>query len=243
NQAYVSITLNDSRPDGLVVPGISSASWNLPVSVGSWVSAFGINLAPRTEAATPGPLPTTLGGVRVHVGFAATGAADFLAPLLYVSPTQINYRMTPGDASVSEGTFAFVTIETVGKPFVQEGVAVPVSGIAPGFFTMGKAGLAAASAVRVTGAGVQTPVSVFSCSTQGCAAAPIDLSTGSVYLSLYGTGFSSATASDAGCTAAGISLPVVYAGPQIQVPGVDQLNVALPGTLAGAGAVSVQCAI
>jgi uncharacterized protein (TIGR03437 family) len=49
-----------------------------------------VNLAPQVEAAAASPYPTTLGGIRVHVSYRSQ-TNDILAPLLYVSPTQINY--------------------------------------------------------------------------------------------------------------------------------------------------------
>ena len=57
-----------------------------PQSAGALVSLFGRNLAPRAEAAARLPLPTELGGVQVLV----LGRA---APLLYVSPGQINFQL------------------------------------------------------------------------------------------------------------------------------------------------------
>lgn len=56
-----------------------------PQSPGALVTLFGQNLAPRTEAATSVPLPTELAGTQVLI----LGQA---APLLYVSPGQINFQ-------------------------------------------------------------------------------------------------------------------------------------------------------
>jgi uncharacterized protein (TIGR03437 family) len=41
------------------------------------------------------------------------------------------------------------------------------------------------------------------------------------------------------CTIAGQSVPVTYAGPQPQFPGLDQVDVLLPASLKGAGQVRV----
>jgi len=74
---------------------------------------------------------------------------------------------------------------------------------------------------------------------------PIDVSTGTVYLILFGTGFDApvdATASSfrSPCppntsTQCEHDLSVTYAGPQAQFPGLDQVNVLLPASLAGSG--------
>ena len=67
---------------------------------------------------------------------------------------------------------------------------------------------------------------------------PIDVSTGDVYLILFGTGFD-VPPFGAGVLIGTQSLTASYAGPQAQFPGVDQLNVLLPKSLAGTGRASV----
>ncbi len=71
----------------LIFSAYNSASY-LPafsIAPGEIVSLFGAELAPTAEAAQLFPLPSQLQGVRVMVGGAA-------APLLYVSPGQINFQ-------------------------------------------------------------------------------------------------------------------------------------------------------
>jgi uncharacterized protein (TIGR03437 family) len=68
-----------------------------------------------------------------------------------------------------------------------------------------------------------------------------------IYLSLYGTGFRNradltdvvATLTVAG-QSTGIYAPALYAGPQTQYPGLDQLNIQIPQSLAGSGLVYIQ---
>ena len=224
--AEVSVMLNDSPGNGFTATGVSSAMWTWPVGSGSMVSAFGVNLAPVEASAGAGPWPTTLGGIRLHVQD-RSHSADSLAPLLYVSPGQINYVLESTDP------FAWVSIERVGSPYVPQGLAVPIVPIAPGLFTM-DGGLAAANAVSVAPNGTQTPVPV---------SAPIDLSGNPVYLSLYGTGFDLATTARSSCAIAGQTLPATYAGPQMQIVGLDQINILLPKSLAGTGETSFTCSL
>ena len=245
-QAYVSVLLNATSSTGLFTPGVSSASGGEPVAVNSLVSAFGVDLAPTTETAAGNP-PTTLGGIRVHVSYAvfpATAAgsgSELLASLLYVSPTQINYVLPGGFYDVpASGGFAYVAIERIGSPFVRSGVVVPLEPVAPAFFTVNTAGLAAATAVRIAADGSQTPVAVVSCADGDCSAVPIDAGAGGVYLSLYGTGFDAGAARIA-CSAAGYDLAVTYAGPQGQFTGLDQLNLLLPASLPATGDTAIQC--
>lgn len=96
---YSTVTLNKDRlPAGpevwVMQPNANSAAVNsasfvagAPLAPGSLASLFG-NFANATTATAPGfPLPTTLGNVEVVVNGRA-------APLLYVSPTQINFQVS-----------------------------------------------------------------------------------------------------------------------------------------------------
>jgi uncharacterized protein (TIGR03437 family) len=230
NSGVIAVLLNDSPGDGFVTAGVSSATLTWPIAPDSIASAFGTNLATQTAAASGNLFPTTLGGIRVHV---RDSTGDTLAPLLYVSPTQINYVMTSSDV------FAFIGIERVGSTYVEKGIGVSINPLDPGFYSVG-AGLAAASAVSVSPY-TEAEVPVISCGIAGCNLVPIDLAGDPVYLSLYGTGFDQATAASVTCTVAGQIATVTYAGPQMQVQGLDQLNMLLPNTLAGMGTVSVAC--
>jgi uncharacterized protein (TIGR03437 family) len=236
-RATVSTLLNNSPGDGFTATGVSAADAGVPVGPVSMVSAYGVDLAPKTESAATNPAPTTLGGIRLHVRD-RSHAEETLATLLYVSPTQINYILP------SDDPYAWVSVERVGSPYVPTGMAVPIAPLAPGLFTVGD-GLAAANAVRITPDGTVTQVPVVSCSGATCSLVPIDVSSGQVYLSLYGTGFAQASADLTRCSVdAGHKvtfLAVSYAGPQIQTAGLDQINVLLPKSLAGAGRIWMNC--
>ncbi len=231
DSGLIAVLLNDSPGDGFLTAGVSSATLTWPIGPVSIASAFGTNLAPEPAAASGNSLPITLGGIRVHV---RDSTGDTLAPLLYVSQTQINYVMTSSD------TFAFIGIERLGSTYVEKGIGVSIEPLEPGFYSVGS-GLAAASALSLAANYTETQVPVVSCGTAGCDLLPIDLSGNPVYLSLYGTGFGSATAGSVTCTVAGQNALMTYAGPQMQEQGLDQLNMLLPGTLAGTGAVFVSC--
>ena len=236
-----SILINDSPGSGFLSTGVSSATRTAPVGHQSLVSAYGVDLAPATEVAPPGMFPTTLGGIRLHLRD-STGL-DLLAPLLYVSPAQINYVVPKG---LSDYLVA-VSIERIGEPFIEGATALRLEPTVPGLFALNDAGLAAASAIRVNADGSRENVPVFSCSSNGCVAIPIDVSRGAVYLSLYGTGFteqfiSEAIAAFVSCNVNANTLPdATYAGPQIQIPGLDQINLLLPTTLAGSGDSTLSC--
>ena len=57
---------------------------------------------------------------------------------------------------------------------------------------------------------------------------------------LYGTGIRGRSSLEAvTCTIGGVTVPVVYAGPQGGYPGLDQVNLELPASLVGADLSSV----
>lgn len=52
NSGVIAVLLNDSPGDGLYTTGVSSATGNWPVDTGAMASAFGVNPAPETAAAS-----------------------------------------------------------------------------------------------------------------------------------------------------------------------------------------------
>jgi uncharacterized protein (TIGR03437 family) len=118
---------------------------------------------------------------------------------------------------------------------------VQIAAVAPGLFTLNSAGLAAAYVVRVGPGGVQTVESIFTTQNGSYVAAPVSLepSTDQFYLILYGTGIRGA-GNNVTVAIRGINAPVMYAGPQGEFPGLDQVNVSLPQQLAGSGTVNIE---
>lgn len=205
---------------------VSAASDTAIVAPGSLTTVF----APTTATAiTSASLPwsTRLGGIGLDVRD-STGATR-QAPLLFVSPTQINFQV-PADTALGEATLALVTAG--GSTPIG---SMKVEAVAPGLFLVSHVGaVPAATAVRVEADGTQTPVEVFTCSGNSCKSEPIPLSAAGIspiYLSFFGTGFRGATPENVTCSISGVQVPVQYAGPQ-GTPGLDQINVRLlPETL------------
>jgi uncharacterized protein (TIGR03437 family) len=213
---------------------VSTASGYATVAADGLASTFGANLASETAAATGIPLPTSLGGVSLTVKDSA--GVERNASLYYVSPAQINYVL-PSDTSPGDAT---LTVK-VGNSNITLGT-VPVSAIAPALFTADKSGtgVPAATAVRrVVGSDLSGDVPVASCDPTGakCTAIPINVGIDApVYMSLYGTGIRNRSSLDkVSVTIGGVAAPVLYAGPQGQYPGLDQVNILLPLQLRGKG--------
>ena len=223
----VTILLNTSRTS-LAVSNVSAASLRAgPVAPESIVTAFGTGLATGTAEAQSTPLPTTLAGTSISVvDSAGTSQA---APLIYVSPAQVNYIVPAG---VALGA-ASITI-TAGNGAAGTATQV-VERVAPGLFA-GAGGLAAANILRVAADGSQTLETV--------TAEPINFGpdTDQLFLLLYGTGIrffqSSATA-----TMGGEDAEVLFAGAQGSFRGLDQVNLRIPRSLTGRGLVDVQLTV
>jgi uncharacterized protein (TIGR03437 family) len=225
--------LNLSQPAALLTV-VSAATYTAgPLAPGSIAAAFaeGILSAGVLAQGVP-PLPTALMGVSITVKDAA--GVSRLAPLYFVSSNQVNFLVPPAAAT------GLATIIINGALSAKSLTAqVQIAAIAPQLFTVG-AGIAAAYAVQVSPAGAQSPIPVFNTQSGAIAPTPIDLTQpGAVYLTLFGTGFDTLGASTIAVTIEGISVPVFYSGPQSTYPGLDQVNVSLPQSLAGTGVASV----
>ena len=221
---------------------VSAASFSGSAQAPEAIAAsFGSNLATTMQSATVSPLPTTLAGTTVKVRDGA--GAERLAPLFFVSPTQVNYQIPAGTAAGS----ATITI-TSGDGSVSTG-SVQIAAVAPGLFAANASGQGVAAAVvfRVKADGSQSyePVAQFDPAQSKFVAIPIDLGpeTDQVFLILFGTGIryrnslSAVSASLGGPN--GVDAQVMFAGAQDGFVGLDQVNVRLPRSLIGRGEVDM----
>jgi trimeric autotransporter adhesin len=221
------------------VSSISAASFSgTELAANSIVAALGSDLATQTLTAPITPLPTTLAGTTVRVRDSA--GMERLAPLFFVSPTQVNYIMPAGTATGA----ATVTI-TSGSGKLSLG-AVQIAAVAPGLFAANAngQGVAAAVVLRVRGDGSQSfePVAQFDATTGRFVSTPIDLgpATDQVFLILFGTGFRAASSlNNVAVRIGGASAEVLFAGAQGDLAGLDQSNVRVPRSLAGRSEVDV----
>jgi uncharacterized protein (TIGR03437 family) len=219
------------------VPSIlSAASAGVgSVAPGSLAFAAGQGLALTDPGEIIGPYPGSFGGTSVSIVDSAGKTS--IAPLAFVSPTLVTFQVpmgvAPGNAQVS----------VITASGMQTAANVPVAAVAPALFTLNGSGLATASAVRVSAGGSQTLELPYLVSAAGLFAAnPINMGAAAdqVYLTLYGTGLQAAGTSGVTVTVNGVNAPVQYAGPQLSFPGLDQVNVLLPASLAGKGNVNIQ---
>jgi uncharacterized protein (TIGR03437 family) len=214
----------------------SAAAPSIAVAPNSIATLYGTNLAAGMTPASALPLPTTLGGLMLSVTD-ATGA-QLPATLSFVSSTQVNF-VIPASAAVGDATF------TTTSGSGSQTATTLIQNVAPSLFSMSGtgAGVAAATAIEVPSANPrqQTPVAVFDCSASVCNPVPINVGvSGTVYLTLYGTGIRNLSSlANVQVSINGVNVLVQYAGAQPSFPGLDQVNVALPAALSGAGNANV----
>ncbi|MFN0109185.1 MAG: DUF1800 family protein [Blastocatellia bacterium] len=196
------------------------------------VVGFGSNLADAIVIANTLPLPTTLGGVSVKVRDSQN--VERLAPLFFISPTQINFQIPAGTTS---GATSFTVVKN--NVTISTGNA-PVSSVAPALFsadTSGR-GLAAGQALRIKANNAQSyePIGTFSPQLGKIVPVQIDLgpATDQVFLIVYGSGFRNRRdLSLVTATIGGVAAEVIYAGAQGGYAGLDQLNIRIPRSLPG----------
>jgi uncharacterized protein (TIGR03437 family) len=214
---------------------------------------YGIDLAPTvasaasfTGAIAPDSLASLFGAgmpasnARVSVtdstGVTREGAVYFS------NSEQINFAVPPGLAT---GPARITVRDATG--IVTSTSNTTIQRLAPALFTANGSGNGpvAALAVRVERDGSQVSVPVVQCpgniASAICFTTRIEVSDDRpVYLSLYGTGIRGVGSPAAVRVAIDNTVvPVLYAGPQTQFAGLDQINIRLPGSLRGKGEVDL----
>lgn len=222
--AFVDATLETSLGAAQSVRTVNAGDYVATVAPDSLAATFGNQLSPTTVSATSLPLPLTLAGVTVMIN-------GLSAPLLYVSPTQINYVVP---ANVDPGT-AVVRVINGGSEVANGTVAVET--VSPSLFTILGSGKGVPAA-QLTGDGV----SFQSVGYSDGSARVLSVGTASKpnYLVFYGTGLRRRSSlSNVRVVIGGIQAEVTFCGAHSRLAGVDQMNVKLPQELRGRGNLDV----
>ena len=230
-------TLLNHLPSNLLRTTSAAASYGYNVAPNTMVAGYGSGLAAGLLQATQVPLPTILGETQVQITDSA-GTTSF-AGLLFVSGHQVNYLLPSG---MADG-LAQVSVLDNGAA-VSNGI-LEVAAVAPALFTANNTGNGVASAYiqAVQPDGTFLPLELaatYDTGQQQWVPNPISFNGNNLILELYGTGFDNATTSNTKVYINNATVTVNYAGTQGQYAGEDQINVQLPSSLAGAGAVTVQ---
>jgi uncharacterized protein (TIGR03437 family) len=212
----------------------SAASDNeASISPGALISIYGTNLTDRTEQAETSEWAPALAGVTVEINAAASSYSSAL-PLLMASPTQVN-ALIPADVPVGPVSIALknangITLQT----------ASWVEPVAPALFVVSQNNIdyAAASLLRIHADGSSSTESLIAVDPVTGQMVPVPVDPGSpsdqLYLSLYGSGFTNVNAQAVGLASVTHSaehLPILYAGPQGQIAGLDQINIGISGLM------------
>jgi uncharacterized protein (TIGR03437 family) len=222
--SFVDATLDAG---GVVTPAartVNAANYVQTIAPDSLAATFGTQLSSTTATATALPLPLTLMGVTVMVN-------NLSAPMLYVSPTQINYVVP---TNVDPGT---AVIKVMNGANVLATGTVAIDTVSPSIFTVGANGKGAPAA-QTTFDGVSFQAVA---NADGSARA---LSVGTAsrpnYLVLYGTGLRRRSSlSNVSVTIGGMRADVSFLGAHSSLAGLDQMNIKLPQELRGRGNVDV----
>ena len=225
------------------VASVSAASYSRSaLAPESIAAAFGSGLAPISKASAELPLPFYLADTAIKVKDRA--GVERLAPLFYVSPTQINYQIPDGTVTGS----ALITVTNGDAVIATE--QVQIASVAPGLFAANANGQGVAGGlvlrVRANGEAVYETISRFDQSRNLFVAVPINLGApdDQLILVLFGTGLRNRNGLSAvSVKISGTDAQVLYAGAQEQFSGLDQINVRLPRNLAGRGESAIELTV
>jgi uncharacterized protein (TIGR03437 family) len=206
---------------------VSAASYQVDTAVESIGAMFGTRLAVQIASAGSIPLPTFLAGTMIL----ANGIA---APLFFVSPGQVNYQIPQGLPAGGLVT----TVTVAGDGTVSQGES-RVLAEAPGIFTANTSGSGGPAALWTLDG-----INYSSVTNADGTLRPIPAG---AYLVLFVTGIRHAPdpiASDGNGVAesvhvvlGGVTATPLFAGPQGEFVGLDQINLQIPANLTGRGDV------
>ena len=198
-------------PQNLQVVNAASLTPNGSVAPGSIITIFGLQLTTGTaRAADASNPPDALGGVTVSVG-------GVKSTLFYVSPTQVNAVLGNTTPLGSQ------TLTLTSSTGTKTGTIVVEKTPAPGIFSLFGSGTRDGAIINAI--------------TYGLGAFSTTTLNRSTFLSIFATGID--TSSTPVVTIGGVPVLVLFAGNAPCCVGLQQVNVQIPDSLAGAGRVPV----
>ena len=159
-------------PGGIVnaASGITSDPGHYGLAPGSLASLFGSNLAPGSSTATATPLPYSLLGTSVSVG-------GMPAPILYVSPTQINFQVPNHLVFSTSDLMPIPVIVTTASGGASAPATIEGGEIGSGVFTLSGGGCGPGAIQNVSSSGAVSLNSTNNSASPG------------QFITAYGTGF------------------------------------------------------
>ena len=214
---------------------VSAASYSPnALAPGSIAAAFGSGFATATASASVTPLPLTLGGLTLQLTDSLGTARA--CPLFFVSPAQVNFQLPEG-AAAGAASLKFMRADGA-----LATVNITTNAVAPALFAADAsgAGLPTAVVLRVKADGSQSFAAAarYDNVQAKFLAAPIEFgaATDQLFLLLFGSGIRlRSDTANVKATIGGVASEVLYAGPQGELIGLDQVNLRLPAVLANTG--------
>lgn len=220
---------------------VSAASYTgATIAPDQIVSSFGTGLANDIRVATSLPLPTSIQNTEVHVEDSL--GVDRVAPLFFISPTQINFAVP---SATADGA---ARIMVLNNGAIVSNETIQVARVAPGLFSANSTGrdVMAGVLLRVKNNGQQTfeQLARFDASSGKFVPVPIEFGNDQLYLLAFGTGLRyRGGLPTVNAQVGGVQSDVLFAGAQGSLIGLDQINLALPRSLAGRGDVNVSLSV
>lgn len=209
------------------------------VSPGSLISLYGTSISDRTEQAESADFPLELAGVSVEIR-QGDDAESRKLPLLFASPSQVN-ALLPDD--ISPGLVSLKVNRTGADALEAESY---LENRAPGIFFVKHEDndYAAATILRVRADGSTANETLVKEDPESGQLVPQPVQFGSpddqLYLSLYGTGLGNAGADAITVRVDSENPTALFAGPQGETPGLNQINIPLAHSLSTKEKVTIQ---
>jgi uncharacterized protein (TIGR03437 family) len=207
------------------ISGVENAANFQPTSApGGLITIFGTNLATGTSQAQALPLPTNLLGTTVYINGTP-------APLLYVSPSQINAQVP---YEIAAPTSASVSVEV--NQVKSASSLVTIAQAAPAIFTLTSWGTGSGAILNTNYSVIMDnnpvqPGQIVQIYATGLGATEPAVETGA-------SGNGQPTIQTVTATIGGVNAPVTFAGAAPGFVGLDQVNAMVPNSI-GTGAQPV----
>lgn len=215
---------------------VGGGGWSaMDVAPGMILSIFGLRLGSQTIDAQSLPLPTELGGVSVELQMEGTDTWTPM-PLFFVSPTQINFQISPTANWSESRSLARFRVRT-GVNSVSESWHARIRPRSVSLFSADSSGSGAPAGffVRVLPNQTQQRGELYQCSNGTCVvpATAFGGPDNNLFLELFGTGFHNAGLPDLiRAYIGGRPAEIAFAGPHPVYVGLDQVNIKVPRDIA-----------
>ena len=199
-----------------------------------WMERYHARTASRAVSSATGRPLLAPGSLASLYGVELSGA------LLLTDAAGVEHTLWPLFSGSGQVNFAVPERAAIGRGRITAGTSgfeTEIVTVAPGLFSADASGIGVAAAIAAQEGIAPSPA--FRCDFGRCAAVALRPSPGRpVYVSLYGTGLRRGSGM-LRVSVGGVDVPVLYAGPQNEFAGLDQINFRLDATTTKKGELDV----